>query len=57
MLAIYELALAAEAEINKIPQGQPIDFIMWPIMAAAFAAVIYFVHRAAPEEGNKDEEK
>ena len=57
MLAIYELALVAEVEINKIPQGQPIVFIMWPIMAAAFAAVIYFVHRAAPEEGNKDEEK
>ena len=58
MLAIQTgLAFAAEVEISKIPQGQPIDFIMWPIMAAAFFAVIYFVHRSAPEERNKEEDK
>ena len=54
------LSIAILENINRIPQGQPIDFLIWPITLAGIAALLYFVTKAAPKEESKrnsEEEK
>jgi len=39
--------------INRVPQGQPIDFLIWPITIAGIAALLYYVTKAAPKDESK----
>lgn len=53
------LALAAftnDINLNKIPSGSGIDFLVWPLMVIGFGVLIYFVVQNAPKEKNKDSE-
>jgi hypothetical protein len=51
-------ALVTGVDINRIPSGQGIDFLVWPLMIGAFAYIVYLTTRKNPsEKGNKEEEK
>ena len=46
--------------INRSPQGQPIDLLIWPCTIAGIAALLYYVTKAAPkgeEKRNSEDEK
>lgn len=47
------LPIALFENINRIPQGQPIDFLIWPITIAGIAALLYYVTKAAPKDESK----
>lgn len=50
--------LVANVDINRIPSGQGIDFLVWPLMIGAFFYIVYLTTRKNPsEKGNKEEEK
>ena len=54
------LPIAIFENINRIPQGQPIDFLIWPITIAGIAALLYYVTKAAPKgeaKRNSEDEK
>lgn len=54
------LPIAIIENINRIPQGQPIDFLIWPITIAGIAALLYYVTKSAPkgeEKRNSEDEK
>jgi selenophosphate synthetase-related protein len=54
------LALAVftnDINLNKIPSGSGIDFLVWPLMVIGFGVLIYFVVQNAPKEKNKDRDK
>jgi hypothetical protein len=48
----------SQVDVNRVPTGSGIDFLVWPIMAAAFAYIVYAATRKKPsDKGNKDQEK
>jgi hypothetical protein len=50
--------LLSQVDVNRVPTGSGIDFLVWPIMAAAFAYIVYATTRKKPsDKGNKDSEK
>jgi hypothetical protein len=50
--------LGSQIELNRVPSGSGIDFIVWPAMVAAFVYFVYILIRKTPEETrNKDEQK
>ena len=54
------LALAVftnDINLNKIPSGSGIDFLVWPLMVIGFGVLIYYVVQNAPKEKTKDSEK
>jgi hypothetical protein len=47
--------LASEIELIRVPTGSGIDFLVWPIMVAAFFYIVYLTTRRKPsDKGNKD---
>lgn len=54
LLAIW----SGQIDLNRVPSGTGIDFIVWPAMLAAFIYFVYVLIRKTPEENrNKDEQK
>jgi hypothetical protein len=55
----FLLALqGVQIDLNRVPSGTGIDFIVWPAMVAAFIYFVYVLIRKTPEEPrNKDEQK
>lgn len=56
LLAIAQAQLlAGEIELTRVPTGQGIDFLVWPVMIAAFFYIVYVTTRKKPsDKGNKD---
>ncbi|MFZ9744714.1 MAG: hypothetical protein ACO3BY_04265 [Aquiluna sp.] len=56
LLAINKVQLlAGEIELTRVPTGQGIDFLVWPIMIAAFFYIVYVTTRKKPsDKGNKE---
>ncbi len=56
LLAINKVQLlAGEIELTRVPTGQGIDFLVWPIMIAAFFYIVYMTTRKNPsDKGNKE---
>jgi hypothetical protein len=47
--------MAGEIELTRVPTGQGIDFLVWPIMIAAFFYIVYVTTRKKPsDKGNKE---
>ena len=47
-----------QIDLNRVPSGTGVDFIVWPAMVAAFIYFVYVLIRKTPEETrNKDEQK
>lgn len=47
--------LANEIELIRVPTGSGIDFLVWPIMIAAFFYIVYATTRKkSSDKGNKD---
>ncbi|MEY3326854.1 MAG: hypothetical protein RL044_807 [Actinomycetota bacterium] len=55
----FLLALqGGQIDLNRVPSGTGIDFIVWPAMVAAFIYFVYVLIRKTPDETrNKDEQK
>lgn len=53
MLALSLLA-TGEFNVNKIPAGSGIDFLVWPLMIIGFGVLIYYVVQNAPKEKDKE---
>ena len=51
------LFATSDFNVNKIPSGTTIDFLVWPIMVIGFGVLIYFVVQNAPKEKNKEGDK
>lgn len=56
MLAVAVLT-ASDFNVNKIPTGSGIDFLVWPLMIIGFGVLIYYVVQNAPREKNQEAEK
>ena len=56
MLAAAVLA-SSDFNVNKIPTGSGIDFLVWPLMIIGFGVLIYFVVQNAPRDKNQEAEK
>lgn len=54
---LYGLLTNAPFEPNRIPSGTGIDFLVWPLMIAAFGYIIYVLIRKTPEEKRNKEDK
>lgn len=47
--------LSGQIELIRVPTGSGIDFLVWPIMIAAFFYIVYLTTRKKPsDKGNKD---
>lgn len=47
-----------QIDLNRVPSGTGIDFIVWPAMVAAFIYFVYVLIRKTPQETrNKEEQK
>ena len=47
--------LTNEIELIRVPTGSGIDFLVWPIMIAAFFYIVYVTTRKkSSDKGNKD---
>ena len=47
--------LSNEIELIRVPTGTGIDFLVWPIMIAAFFYIVYVTTRKkSSDKGNKD---
>lgn len=54
----FQVLQQGQIDLNRVPSGTGIDFIVWPAMVAAFIYFVYVLIRKAPEENrNKDEQK
>lgn len=54
----FQVLQEGQIDLNRVPSGTGIDFIVWPAMVAAFIYFVYVLIRKAPEENrNKDEQK
>lgn len=51
------LSIAIFENINRIPEGQTVDFLIWPITIAGIAALLYYVTKAAPKDEDKRNSK
>jgi hypothetical protein len=48
-------AAATNFDVNRVPTGQGIDFLIWPVMIGAFIYIVYLTTRKNPsDKGNKD---
>lgn len=56
MLAAAVLT-TSDFNVNKIPTGSGIDFLVWPLMIIGFGVLIYYVVQNAPREKNQEAEK
>lgn len=56
MLALSIIASGEFIDVNKIPAGTGIDFLVWPLMVIGFGVLIYYVVQNAPREKNKEGE-
>jgi hypothetical protein len=53
--AITNQLLSNEIELIRVPTGSGIDFLVWPIMIAAFFYIVYLTTKKKPsDKGNKD---
>jgi hypothetical protein len=49
------LLTTAEIDVIRVPSGSGIDFLVWPVMIAAFFYIVYLTTRKnPPDKGNKD---
>lgn len=55
-LSAFALPLA-QVDVNRIPSGTGIDFLVWPVMVAAFFYIVYVLIRKTPEEQRNKEDK
>jgi len=54
----FQVLQQGQIDLNRVPSGTGIDFIVWPAMVAAFIYFVYVLIRKTPEENrNKDEQK
>jgi len=54
----FQVLQQGQIDLNRVPSGTGIGFIVWPAMVAAFIYFVYVLIRKAPEENrNKDEQK
>jgi ABC-type transporter Mla maintaining outer membrane lipid asymmetry permease subunit MlaE len=50
--------LTNQIDVMRVPSGSGIDFLVWPIMIAAFFYIVYLTTRKEPsDKGNKDNKK
>jgi hypothetical protein len=53
--SITNQLLSNEIELIRVPTGSGIDFLVWPIMIAAFFYIVYLTTKKKPsDKGNKD---
>ncbi len=53
--SITNQLLGNEIELIRVPTGSGIDFLVWPIMIAAFFYIVYLTTKKKPsDKGNKD---
>jgi len=51
----FQVLQQGQIDLNRVPSGTGIDFIVRPAMVAAFIYFVYVLIRKAPEENrNKD---
>ena len=53
--SITNQLLSNEIELIRVPTGSGIDFLVWPIMIAAFFYIVYLTTKKKPsDKGNKN---
>lgn len=57
MLAASIFATGEYIDMNKIPSGSGIDFLVWPLMVIGFGLLIYYVVQNAPKDKDGKREK
>jgi hypothetical protein len=59
MLSIttFTPVITGQIELNRVPSGTGIDFLVWPAMIAAFVYIVYVTTRKkSSDKGNKDDQ-